>query len=135
MPAYVDTGLNLVDARDAALGHWLAAGRGRTGERYILGGTNLTLAAIFTQLEAVSGRPAPRRRIPYALAYAAGLASTAWAELTGCEPLAPIEGVRMARKKMWVSQDKAARELGYRPSPVEGALSRAVEWFRANGYC
>ena len=84
---------------------------------------------------AAIGKPAPRVRIPYAVAYAAGAASTAWANLTGKEPLAPLDGVRMAKKKMWVRHDKAARELGYSPGPAEGALTRAVEWFRANGYC
>jgi dihydroflavonol-4-reductase len=81
------------------------------------------------------GRPAPKIRIPYAMAYAAGVVSTAWAGVTGKEPLAPLDGVKMARKKMWVRQDKAKTELGYRPGPAADALTRAVEWFRANGYC
>ena len=135
MPAYVDTGLNLVDVRDTAEGHLLACERGRDGERYILGCENLTLRQIFERLESISGVRAPRTRIPYAVAMAAGVVSTAWAGLTGSEPRAPIDAVRMSRKKMWVSQDKAVRELGFAPVPVEGALRRAVDWFRANGYC
>lgn len=135
MRASLDTGLNLVDVRDVAVGHRLACERGRPGERYILGGQNLTLGEIFKKLEAVSGVPAPKRRVPYGVAYAVGVVSTAWAYLSGREPLAPLDGVRMARKKMFVTHAKAARELGYSPSPVEGALARAVAWFRANGYC
>ncbi len=135
MPAYLDTGLNLVDVADVAEGHLLACERGAPGERYILGCQNMTLAEIFRALEKISGVPAPRRRIPYALAYAAGVVTTAAARLTGAEPRAPLDAVRMARKKMFVSHEKAARELGYSPGPVEGALRRAVEWFRGNGYC
>jgi dihydroflavonol-4-reductase len=135
MRAYVDTGLNLVDVRDVAEGHWLACERGKPGERYILGGRNLTLQEIFGRLEAISGVAAPRRQIPYAVAYAAGLVSTGWAFVAGGEPLAPLDGVRMARKKMFVTHEKAAAELGYAPGPVEDALARAVEWFRTNGYC
>lgn len=134
MPVFVDTGLNLVDVEDTAEGHLLACDRGRTGERYILGCENLTLQQILTRLAAISGGSAPRWRIPYAVAYAAGLASTGWANLTGQEPRAPIDAVRMARKKMFVSLDKAKRELGFNPRPVDGALKRAVDWFRANGY-
>ncbi len=135
MRAYLDTGLNLVDVRDVAEGHWLACQRGRPGERYILGCSNLTLEQIFDRLEAISGVAAPRREIPYAAALAAGLLSTGWALVAGGEPLAPLDGVRMARKKMFVSHAKAAAELGYAPAGVEGALGRAVAWFRANGYC
>jgi len=135
MPAFVDTGLNLVDVADVAQGHLLACDQGRPGERYIVGCQNLTLEQILEKLAAVSGRTAPKRRIPYAIAFGAGMASTAWARITGREPRVPLEGVRMARKKMWVSHDKARRELGFEPVPVEGALRRAVEWFRQNGYC
>ncbi len=78
---------------------------------------------------------APKMRVPYAVAYAAGAMSTAWAGVTGKEPMAPLDGVRMSRKKMWVRHDKAARELGYSPGPARGAINRAIEWFRANGYC
>lgn len=135
MPAYVDTGLNLVDVRDVAAGHWLALEHGRPGERYILGAENLTLRQILEKLAAITGGSVPRLRLPYAVAWMAGAVSTAWAELTGQPPRAPLEGVRMARKKMWVSHAKAARELGYEPGSVDAALRRAVEWFRHQGYC
>ena len=135
MPAFLDTGLNVVDVRDVAAGHLAACERGRVGERYILGAENLTLETIFGTLAVAVGRPAPKIRIPYAVAYAAGVVSTAWAGVTGKEPLAPLDGVKMARKKMWARHDKAARELGYAPGPAAGALKRAVEWFRDNGYC
>jgi dihydroflavonol-4-reductase len=134
MPAFVDTGLNLVDVADTAEGHLLACERGRAGERYILGCENLTLEQILARLAELSGGKAPRWRIPYGVAYAAGLASTGWANLTGHEPRAPLDAVKMARKKMFVSVEKAKRELGFNPGPVEGALKRAVDWFRDNGY-
>src|SRR5579884_964503 len=134
MPAFVDTGLNLVDVNDTAEGHLLAAEHGRPGERYILGHENLTLQQILERLASISGRKAPRLRIPYAVAYVAGLASTGWANVTGREPRAPLDAVKMARKKMFVTSEKARKELGWKPRPVDGALQRAVEWFRANGY-
>jgi dihydroflavonol-4-reductase len=134
MPAFVDTGLNLVDVEDTAEGHLLACEHGCSGERYILGCENLTLQQILIRLASISGGQAPRWRIPYGVAYVAGLASTGWANLTGHEPRAPIDAVRMARKKMFVSLDKAKRDLGFNPRPVDGALKRAVDWFRANGY-
>jgi dihydroflavonol-4-reductase len=135
LPAFVDTGLNLVDARDTAIGHLLAAEKGRPGERYILGGENLTLEQILGRLSAFSGKPAPTIKIPYSIAYATGVITTALAQVTGKPPLAPLEGVKMARKKMFVTHDKATRELGFVPRPVEGALKRAIDWFRVNGYC
>jgi dihydroflavonol-4-reductase len=131
LPAFIDTGLNIVDARDVAEGHLLALERGRPGERYILGSENLTLAQILEALARITGRKAPTMRIPYAVAYCAGVCSTAWAEVTGVPPRVPIDAVRMARKKMWVSHDKARRELGFRPAPAESALRRAVQWFSA----
>lgn len=134
MPAFLDTGLNVVDARDVAAGHVLALERGKAGERYILGAENLTLEQIFSKLAKIAGRPAPKMRVPYAVAYTFGAFSTAWAGLTGREPLAPLDGVRMAKKKMWVRHEKAARELGYSPGPAETALKNAVDWFEANGY-
>jgi dihydroflavonol-4-reductase len=134
LPAFVDTGLNLVDVEDTAEGHLLACERGKSGERYILGCENLTLQQILARLAAISGGKAPRWRIPYAVAYAAGLASTGWANLTGHEPRAPIDAVKMARKRMFVSLDKAKRDLGFNPRPIDGALKRAVDWFRSNGY-
>ena len=134
MPAFLDTGLNLVDARDTAAGHLLACEKGRVGERYVLGCDNLTLQQIFAHLQELSGIKAPRWKIPYGVAYAAGMLSTGWAKLTGNEPKAPLDAVKMARKKMFVSTVKATRELGFAPGPVKPALGRAVEWFRANGY-
>ena len=135
MPAFLDTGLNVVYAGDVAEGHLAACERGKIGERYVLGGENLTLQQIFEQLAQMTGRRAPRMRIPYAVAYAAGVASTGWAAVTGKEPRAPLDAVRMARKKMWVRHEKAARELGYTARPAVEALRRAAEWFQANGYC
>jgi len=129
MSAFIDTGLNVVDARDVAEGHLLAGERGRTGERYILGSENLTLARILQLVAKITGRKAPALRLPYALAYGAGVCSTAWAEVTGRPPRVPLDGVRMARKKMWVTHGKAIRELGYEPRPAETALRQAVEWF------
>jgi dihydroflavonol-4-reductase len=135
MPAYVDTGLNLVDVRDVAAGHLLAAERGRPGQRYILGARNMTLRDILQTLARLSGRPAPKIRIPYAAAWVYAAASTAAARYTGREPRASLEAVRMSRKKMFVRTGKAERELGFQPGPVEEALSRAMEWFRRNQYC
>jgi len=134
MPAFIDTGLNLVDVADVAQGHLLAGERGRTGERYILGAENLTLREIFERLGRLSGLKPPTIEIPYAVAYAAGVVTTAWANVTGKEPRAPLDAVRMAREKKWVTHAKAERDLGYRPGPVDEALRHAVEWFRANGY-
>ena len=135
MPAYVDTGLNLADVHDVARGHLLAAAKGVSGERYILGARNMSLREILETLAELSGGRAPRIRLPYSVAYAFGAVETAWAELTGRPPRAPLEAVRMARKKMYVSSAKAERELGYRPGPVEAALERAITWFRENRYC
>lgn len=135
MPAFIDTGLNIVDADDVAHGHLLAFERGRSGERYILGSQNMTLYEVLKHLADMSGKRPPGVRIPYAVAYAAGAASTGWALLTGTEPRAPLDGVRMAKKKMWVTHEKAASELGYNPSGADRGLRKAVDWFRANGYC
>jgi dihydroflavonol-4-reductase len=135
MPAYIDTGLNIVDARETAEGHWLACERGRVGERYILGSENLTLRQIFDSLSAISGRPAPKTQIPWTVAWLAGVLSTGWANLSGREPRVPIAAVQMAKKKMWVTHAKAERELGFRPSPALVALRKAAEWFQSNGYC
>src|ERR1039457_3646018 len=134
MPAFIDTGLNVVDVEDTAEGHLLASERGQPGQRYLLGCENLTLEQILERLARISEGKVPRWRIPYPVAYAAGLASTGWANLTGQEPRAPLDAVKMAKVKMFVSSDKAKRELGFNPGPVDGALKRAVDWFRANGY-
>lgn len=134
-PAYVDTGLNLVDVRDCAEGHLLAMEKAVPGERYILGGQNLTLKQILDKLAAITGLPSPSIRLPYAVAYATGVVDTlVTGKLRGQEPRVTLDSVRMGRKKMFVTSAKAERELGWNPGPVDAALQRAVEWFRANGY-
>jgi len=134
-PAYVDTGLNLVDATECARGHILALDKGRTGERYILGGENLTLKHILDRLGAITGLPSPKVKLPYVVALATGVVDEmVTGRLLGREPRATIDAVRMGRKRMFVTSAKAERELGWRPIPVDSALRRAVDWFRANGY-
>jgi len=134
-PAYVDTGLNMVDVRECARGHVAALEKGRSGERYILGGENLTLKQILDKLAAITGLPSPRVRLPYAVALASGVVDTV---VTGVvlrrEPRVTIDAVRMGRKKMFVSSAKAERELGWKAIPVDAALRRAVQWFTENGY-
>jgi len=134
MPAYVDTGLNVVGVEDVAAGHLLAAERGRIGERYILGGRNMTLKEILGTLALIAGRRAPRVRLPHAVALAAGYADEFVARITGREPHIPVEGVKMARHRMFVESDKAARELGYKPAAAELALASAVRWYEENSY-
>ncbi len=134
MPAYLDTGMNVVPVEDCALGHLLAAERGRAGERYVLGGRNMTLKEILDALSRATGRHTPRIRLPHAVAMAAGYVENAFSRALGREPLIPLEGVRMARHKMFVDGSKAVRELGYQPGPVEAALERAVRWYEENGY-
>jgi len=131
MPVFIDTGLNVVSVRDVAQGHLLACEKGRVGERYILGAENMTLAQILGELASITGRKAPSFQLPYFLAYSAGFATTAWASLTGTPPRVPMEAVRMAKQKMWVSHEKAARELGYSPAPARDALADAVAWFES----
>ena len=134
-PAYVDTGLNLVDVRECARGHVIAAEKGRRGERYILGGEDLTLKQILDRLAAITGLPSPKVRLPYAVALAAGAVDTLFTGvLLGREPRVTLDSVRMGRKKMFASSAKAERELGWKIVPVDDALRRAVEWFRAHGY-
>jgi dihydroflavonol-4-reductase len=134
-PAYVETGLNLVDVRECALGHVEALEKGKSGERYILGGENLTLKQILDKLGAISGLPSPKVKLPYFVAYAAGLVDqTVSGRLLRREPRATVETVRMGKKKMWASSGKAERELGWKILPADNALRRAVEWFRANAY-
>jgi dihydroflavonol-4-reductase len=134
-PAYVDTGLNLVDVRECARGHVAALEKGKSGERYILGGEDLTLKQILDKLGAISGLPSPKVKLPYFVAYLAGAVDeTVSGRMLGREPRATIETVRMGKKKMWASSSKAERELGWKTLPADGALRRAVEWFQANGY-
>ena len=135
MPAFLDTGLNIVHVRDVAVGHVLAAERGRIGERYILGNANMSLAQILRTLAKLTGRKAPRVRIPFGVAYLAGLVSTAVANrLTHSEPAVPLEAVKMARFHMYFSAAKAVRELGIPETPPENAFSDALVWFRDRGY-
>jgi dihydroflavonol-4-reductase len=134
IPAYVDTGLNLIDVRDVALGHLLAAEKGRVGEKYILGHRNLTLKEILETLARLTGRPAPRVRLPHAVPLAAAAAATGWAYVTGRPPRVSLESVRMSRHRMFFDAAKAVRELGLPQTPVEEALARAVAWFRERGY-
>jgi dihydroflavonol-4-reductase len=134
-PAYVDTGLNLVDVREVARGHIAALEKGTPGERYILGGENLTLKQILDKLAAITGLAAPRIRLPYAFALAAGVGDTVVSgRILHREPRVTLDAVRMGRKKMWVSSEKAQRELGWNIVTVNDALRRAAEWFQANGY-
>ena len=134
MPAYLDTGLNLVHVKDVAKGHLLALEKGRSGEKYILGNRNLTLAEIFRILEKLSGIPAPCFRLPHTPVLLMAYGNEVLSRLTQREPLIPLEGVRMARKHMFFKSDKAVHELGLPQTPVEQALSEAVNWFRENGY-
>jgi len=134
-PAYVDTGLNLVDVDECARGHVAGLEKGRSGERYILGGENLTLKQILDKLAHITGLPSPRVRVPYVLALATGVVDEiVTGHIRKGEPRATIDAVRMGRKKMFVSSAKAERELGWNIIPVDNALSRAVDWFRAHGY-
>ena len=134
MFATLDTGLNLVHVSDVARGHLLAARLGRIGEKYILGAENLSLSEIFRVLEGITGIRAPRIRMPYGLVYLVALASEGLAHATGRPPRVPLTGVRMARKHMYFSADKAVRELGYFQRPAEQALRDAVDWFVDYGY-
>lgn len=134
-PAYVDTGLNLVDATNCAQGHIAAFEKGRSGERYILGGENLTLKQILDKLAAITGLSSPKIRVPYVLALATGVVDElVTGRIRGREPRATIDAVRMGRKKMFVTSAKAERELGWRIVPVDDALCRAVDWFKNNDY-
>jgi dihydroflavonol-4-reductase len=134
IPAYVDTGLNLVDVRDVAAGHILAMERGRQGEKYILGCRNMSLKEILDALAAISGRPAPRLRVPHWVPLTVAAIDTGLAHLRGVEPRFELDAVRLSRKKMYFDAGKAVRELGLAPAPVEASLRRAVDWFRTNGY-
>jgi dihydroflavonol-4-reductase len=134
-PAYVETGLNLVDVKECALGHIAALERGKPGERYILGGENLTLKQILDTLGKITGLPSPKVKLPYFFAFATGVVDEAiTGRLLKREPRATVDTVRMGKKKMFASSDKAERELGWNIVPVEDAMRRAVEWFRSNGY-
>ena len=134
IPAVVDTGLNIVHVDDVAEGHLLAFTRGRIGERYVLGGQNMTLAEIVAEIAALTGRRPPRLTLPHGLVLPLAYAAEGWARLTGREPFATVDGLRMAQKRMYFNSAKAEGELGYRARPVAIAYREAVDWFRANGY-
>jgi dihydroflavonol-4-reductase len=134
IPAYVDTGLNLVDVRDVAAGHLAAAEKGRAGERYILGNRNMTLKEILDALARLTGLPAPKVRLPHWIPLSVAGVSTAWSGVTGGAPRISLESVRMSTHRMFFDADKAVRELGLAQTPVEEPLARAVAWFREKGY-
>jgi dihydroflavonol-4-reductase len=135
IPAYVDTGLNVVDVEDVAIGHVMAAEKGRIGERYILGHANLTLPELFQLLEQISGRRAPHVRIPYSVAYLSACVSECVARtITHKPPFVTLAGVKLSRKRMFFDASKAVRELGLPQTPAIEALSKAVQWFRGHGY-
>src|SRR5499427_6015961 len=134
MPAYVDTGLNLIDVEDVAQGHILALERGRPGERYILGNKNVTLKEMLDMLAAITGQKAPSVRVPHFIPLAAAYIDEGILSRLGKRPSVSIYSVKMSRKAMYYDSSKAVRELGLPQSPVEGALEKAVRWFRENGY-
>jgi dihydroflavonol-4-reductase len=134
MPAYVDTGLNLIHVRDVAWGHLLAFEKGRDGEKYILGHQNLRLAEIFQLLQKISGIPAPRVQLPHSLVLMLAYGNALMSWLTHKEPRIPLEGVKMAHRLMFFDSGKAVAELGLPQTPVEQALVEAVAWFQENGY-
>jgi dihydroflavonol-4-reductase len=134
MPAYVDTGLNLIDVRDVAAGHLAAAAKGKPGERYILGHRDMTLKQILDALALLTGLPAPTVRLPHWIPLTAAAVATGIARLTGRPPRISLESVRMSTHRMFFDASKAVRDLGLPQTPVEEPLARAVAWFRANGY-
>jgi dihydroflavonol-4-reductase len=134
MPAFVDTGLNIVHVDDVAEGHLAAAENGRIGERYILGGENMALAEILAEVAQAVGRRPPWLRVPHSVLFPVAIGAELAARVTGRDPFVTLDGVRMSRKKMYFSSEKASRELGYRSRPAREAIADAVGWFRDNGY-
>ena len=134
MPGYVETGLNFVGVEECAAGHLLVAEKGKIGQRYLLGAENLTLKQVLDTLEKITGLSAPTLKIPHGVALGVAYASTIFSRLIGEEPQIPIEGVKIARHKMFVDCSRAKRELGFQPGPVAAALERAVRWYEGNGY-
>jgi len=133
-PAYVDTGLNLVDVRDVARGHVLALEKGRIGEKYILGNRDMSLLEIFRALSEITGLPAPRVKLPHWIPMLWAALDTGWSRALGKVPDVPLEAVRLSRYKMYFDASKAVSELGMPQSSVEDALRRAVQWFEGHGY-
>ena len=134
MPGYVETGLNFVGVEECAAGHLLVAEKGKVGERYLLGGENLTLKQLFDTLSRLTGLSAPKLKIPHGLALGVAYANTMFSRLIGREPGIPVEGVKIARHTMFVDCSRAQRELGFKAGPVAAALERAVRWYAANSY-
>lgn len=135
MPAYVDTGLNIAHVDDVAMGHWLAFERGQAGQRYILGGENLGLGEILALVAAQTGGKAPTVKLPRELIYPVAVMAELAARATGKEPFVTLDGLKMAKKKMFFSSAKAQKALGYHARPARLAIEDALAWFRANGYC
>jgi dihydroflavonol-4-reductase len=134
MPGFVETGLNLVHVDDVAAGHLAALRHGRIGERYILGGENVMLSTMLADISALVGRRAPTLRLPIAALYPIALGAEFWAHLTGVAPFATVDGLRMARHRMFFNDAKARRELGYVSRPYRTAIADALAWFREHGY-
>ena len=127
-------GMNLVPVEDVARAHVNALERGRSGERYLLGGEDLVFDEIWDRLAEITGRPAPKVRLPHSVVLALARVDEVRCRITGADPAVPLEGARMSRQLMFVSSDKAARELGFEAGSVDAALDRAVRWFREHGY-
>jgi dihydroflavonol-4-reductase len=134
MPGYVETGLNFVGVEECAAGHLLVAEKGKVGERYLLGGENLTLKQMLDTLAKITGLSAPKLKIPHGVALGVAYANTVFSRLAGREPDIPVEGVKIARHMMFVDCTRGKRELGFHADPVSAALERAVRWYEANGY-
>jgi dihydroflavonol-4-reductase len=134
MPGYVKTGLNFVGVEECAAGHLLVSSNGKIGERYLLGGENLTLKELLDALSKITGLPAPKLKIPHGVALGVAYAETVFSRLFGREPQIPVEGVKIAQHMMFVNATRAQKELGFKPGPVSAALERAVCWYEANGY-
>ena len=136
MPAFVDTGLNWVHVDDVAMGHWLALERGQIGERYILGNENFSLQVLLQKIAAITGKPAPKVRLPHNFVLPIAYVAEWWANVTKSktEPMATVNGVKLSKKKMYFSIDKAKEQLGYQPIDVSIALADAINWFKAKDY-
>jgi dihydroflavonol-4-reductase len=134
MPGYVETGLNFVGVEECAAGHLLVSEKGKVGERYLLGAENLTLKEVLDTLAKITGLRAPGMKIPHGVALGVAYVESVFSRLIGKEPGIPVEGVKIARHKMFVDASRAPRELGFQPGPVAAALERAVRWYQANGY-
>ena len=134
MPGYVETGLNFVGVEECAAGHLLVSEKGKIGERYLLGAENLTLKELLVTLAKITGLRAPSMKIPHAVALGVAYVESAFSRLIGKEPQIPVEGVKIAKHKMFVDCSRAQKELGFQPGPVAAALERAARWYQANGY-